>query len=126
MRRSRLATCAAQDFRRRKTERCGEGNDSFGNRGESISPARRQMDEELKMTTAWPQRTQRTQRKSNQADSAFAFTLCELCVLCGYFLLSSGAHAQTWPTKSLRVVVPFTAASATDTTARVVVERLSS
>jgi len=40
--------------------------------------------------------------------------------------VSNAVWAQTWPTKSLRVVVPFTAASATDTTARVVVERLSS
>jgi tripartite-type tricarboxylate transporter receptor subunit TctC len=39
--------------------------------------------------------------------------------------LSASVNAQTWPTKSLRVVVPFTAASATDTTARIVVERLS-
>ena len=37
----------------------------------------------------------------------------------------STSSGQAWPTKSLRVVVPFTAASATDTTARVVVERLS-
>ena len=40
-----------------------------------------------------------------------------------------GAHAcafaQAWPTKPLRVVVPFTAASATDTVARMVSERLS-
>ncbi len=35
------------------------------------------------------------------------------------------AQAQTWPAKSLRVVVPFTAASATDTIARIVSERLS-
>jgi tripartite-type tricarboxylate transporter receptor subunit TctC len=33
-------------------------------------------------------------------------------------------QAQTWPSKSLRVVVPFTAASATDTIARIVSERL--
>jgi tripartite-type tricarboxylate transporter receptor subunit TctC len=41
-------------------------------------------------------------------------------------IFGASAHAQTWPTKSLRVVVPFTAGSATDTTARFVVERLSS
>ena len=41
-------------------------------------------------------------------------------------LCAANAQAQTWPTKSLRVVVPFTAASATDVTARIVVERLSS
>lgn len=35
------------------------------------------------------------------------------------------AWAQTWPTKPMRVVVPFTAASATDITARMVAERLS-
>jgi tripartite-type tricarboxylate transporter receptor subunit TctC len=36
------------------------------------------------------------------------------------------AQAQTWPSKPLRVVVPFTAASATDTIARIVAERLGS
>jgi len=41
-------------------------------------------------------------------------------------IFGASAQAQTWPTKSLRVVVPFTAASATDVTARIVVERLSS
>jgi tripartite-type tricarboxylate transporter receptor subunit TctC len=48
-------------------------------------------------------------------------------------VVSAGAWAQTastdsgqaWPTKSMRVVVPFTAASATDTVARMVTERLS-
>jgi len=42
-------------------------------------------------------------------------------------LLGAGscALAGTWPEKPLRVVVPFTAGSATDTTARLVVERLS-
>jgi tripartite-type tricarboxylate transporter receptor subunit TctC len=52
--------------------------------------------------------------------------------LCAAALL--GAHSavfaqtgqtQRWPAKPLRVVVPFTAASATDTTARMVAERLS-
>ncbi len=56
--------------------------------------------------------------------------LCDHCVLCGKSLLvllfiSSSAFAQTWPAKSLRVVVPFTAASATDTVARIVAERLT-
>ena len=41
------------------------------------------------------------------------------------FVFAGGASAQTWPTKPLRVVVPFTAASATDTTARIVAERLT-
>ena len=56
--------------------------------------------------------------------------LCDLCALCGKSLLvlafaSGTAFAQTWPAKSLRVVVPFTAASATDTIARIVAERLT-
>jgi tripartite-type tricarboxylate transporter receptor subunit TctC len=38
--------------------------------------------------------------------------------------LQTNALAQAWPAKPLRVVVPFTAASATDTTARIVAERL--
>jgi len=53
----------------------------------------------------------------------------DLCVLCGKTILvtlciGSTASAQTWPAKPLRVVVPFTAASATDTIARIVAERL--
>lgn len=45
-------------------------------------------------------------------------TIASLC-------LPLGALAQNWPTKPLRVVVPFTAGSATDTVARLVSERLS-
>ena len=37
----------------------------------------------------------------------------------------SGAAAQTWPTKSVRIIVPVTAGSAVDITARTVAERLS-
>ncbi len=56
-------------------------------------------------------------------------SLCALCVLCGCLVLllpvaTNNSFAQAWPTKSLRVVVPFTAASATDTIARIVSERL--
>jgi tripartite-type tricarboxylate transporter receptor subunit TctC len=40
-------------------------------------------------------------------------------------VVQTSAWAQTWPTKTLRVVVPFTAGSATDITARLVAERLS-
>jgi len=39
--------------------------------------------------------------------------------------MQSSAGAQAWPAKPLRVVVPFTAASATDTVARIVAERLT-
>lgn len=35
------------------------------------------------------------------------------------------AHAQAWPTRSIRLVSPFPAGSASDTTARVVVNKLS-
>ena len=51
------------------------------------------------------------------------------CLCAGALLAAHPAvFAQTgqrWPAKPLRVVVPFTAASATDTTARMVAERLS-
>jgi tripartite-type tricarboxylate transporter receptor subunit TctC len=54
-----------------------------------------------------------------------------LRVLCGSLAVlavagADSACAQNWPSKSLRVVVPFTAASATDTIARIVAERLGS
>ncbi len=59
--------------------------------------------------------------------SAFIRIYLRLNLLLSFVtFFSASAHAQTLAsTKSLRVVVPFTAASATDTTARVVVERLS-
>ena len=48
------------------------------------------------------------------------------CLACAAALTASTiACAQSWPTKPLRVIVPFTAASATDTTARFVSERLA-
>src|ERR1041385_3319424 len=43
-------------------------------------------------------------------------------VLCA---LSSTAFAQNWPTKPVKVIVPFTAGSATDITARTVTQRLN-
>ena len=46
------------------------------------------------------------------------------CVL-ALTVVSASALAQTWPAKPMRVIVPFTAASATDTIARIVSERLS-
>lgn len=39
--------------------------------------------------------------------------------------MAQPASPQAWPTRPMRVVVPFTAASATDITARLVAERLS-
>jgi tripartite-type tricarboxylate transporter receptor subunit TctC len=46
-------------------------------------------------------------------------------LLLSLMLLSGSVFAQTWPTKPLRVVVPFTPGSATDTIGRVVSERLA-
>jgi tripartite-type tricarboxylate transporter receptor subunit TctC len=53
-------------------------------------------------------------------------------VLVGALLACVGAHAQTatdpaqsWPSRSLRVVVPFTAGSGTDAVGRLVTERLA-
>ena len=40
-------------------------------------------------------------------------------------LATSGAWAQSWPGKAVRVIVPFTAGSGTDIAARTVVERLA-
>jgi tripartite-type tricarboxylate transporter receptor subunit TctC len=45
--------------------------------------------------------------------------------VCAAFFASGAACAQQWPSKPLRVVVPFTAGSATDAVARIVSERLS-
>jgi tripartite-type tricarboxylate transporter receptor subunit TctC len=64
-------------------------------------------------------------KPSNPSRRKYA-RLCDLCVLCGALVFATSvAQAQTWPAKPLRVVVPFTAASATDTIARIVAERLS-
>lgn len=50
------------------------------------------------------------------ARSVAALLLCALCTV---------AHAQTWPAKTVRIIVPFTAGSGTDIIARTVTERLS-
>jgi tripartite-type tricarboxylate transporter receptor subunit TctC len=46
-------------------------------------------------------------------------------LLLGLFLLSSGAAAQTYPTKPITIIVPFTPGSATDVVARLVGEKLN-
>src|SRR5256885_6904479 len=50
------------------------------------------------------------------------FRICLTFVLCA---LSSATLAQSWPSKPVKVVVPFTAGSATDIMARTVTQRLS-
>lgn len=45
--------------------------------------------------------------------------------VCAALFASGTAFAQQWPSKPLRVVVPFTAGSATDAVGRIVSERLS-
>jgi tripartite-type tricarboxylate transporter receptor subunit TctC len=47
-----------------------------------------------------------------------------LAVLAGVTMLSGNARAQGWPGKPLRVLIPFTAGSATDTIARTVFEQV--
>lgn len=40
-------------------------------------------------------------------------------------LFAFGAHAQQWPSKTVKMVVPFTAGGSTDTVARIISERLT-
>jgi tripartite-type tricarboxylate transporter receptor subunit TctC len=40
-------------------------------------------------------------------------------------LLAFGAHAQPWPSKPVKMVVPFTAGGSTDTVARIISEKLT-
>ena len=56
------------------------------------------------------------------------FLHLELCVaglLCAAGLLPTHAHAQTWPTRPVRVVVPFSAAGTADLLARIAADKLS-
>jgi tripartite-type tricarboxylate transporter receptor subunit TctC len=48
-------------------------------------------------------------------------------LIAGAMLLvgAAGASAQSWPTKALRIIVPVSAGSATDVTARLIAEQLS-
>ena len=53
------------------------------------------------------------------------FCRCLLLILSSFGSVQASAAELAWPTKPMRVVVPFTAASATDITARMVAERLT-
>jgi hypothetical protein len=46
-------------------------------------------------------------------------------LLCGVLTISSGANAQTWPARSIRLIAPVSAGIATDVAARMLAENLS-
>jgi tripartite-type tricarboxylate transporter receptor subunit TctC len=48
-----------------------------------------------------------------------------LLPIMGLGLLTAGAAAETWPTRPLKVIVPFAAGSSTDVIPRIVLEKLS-
>ena len=48
---------------------------------------------------------------------------CALVLLCG--VAAVPAHAQEYPRKTIRIVVPFTAGGGTDTLARMLAQRLN-
>src|SRR5207248_10350159 len=48
-----------------------------------------------------------------------------LCIAVGCALAASVLHAQTWPQRPVRVIVPYSAGGLSDTQARVISERLS-
>ena len=58
--------------------------------------------------------------------SRFSFLLGAACgLLCAAALTVNQAYAQAWPSRPIKVVVPFLAGSATDVTARLISERLA-
>src|SRR6185436_4009880 len=52
-------------------------------------------------------------------------TALTLCCCAGAYAQTSPPGEQSWPNRSLRVVVPFTAGSGTDAVGRLVTERLA-
>jgi tripartite-type tricarboxylate transporter receptor subunit TctC len=51
--------------------------------------------------------------------------LCGAIAFAGLVAATAVAHAQAWPTRPIRVVSPFPAGSASDTTARIVLDQVS-
>ena len=52
-------------------------------------------------------------------------TFSKLVFSCLLGLMTFSAHAQTWPTQSIKIIVPFTAGTGMDTIARAVAPKLS-
>lgn len=61
------------------------------------------------------------ERNRSKFSSRFARQACAIAAL----FLAGAAQAQTWPTRSVRFVLPFGAGSATDAAARLLQERLT-
>lgn len=51
--------------------------------------------------------------------------LCGAVVTAAFIAGAAGAHAQSWPRRPIRVISPFPAGSASDTTARIVLNQVS-
>ena len=49
----------------------------------------------------------------------------QLALVAAAAVFSTGAHAQTWPAKPIRLIVPFTPGGVTDTSGRLIAEQLS-
>lgn len=47
------------------------------------------------------------------------------CLLCTSFAFTPGAHAQTWPAKPIRIIVPYSPGGSTDVVFRILAPRLT-
>jgi tripartite-type tricarboxylate transporter receptor subunit TctC len=51
--------------------------------------------------------------------------LSGIIAACAFALVSASSFAQSWPAKSIKLVVPFSAGGSTDTVARIIAEKLT-